>query len=289
MLWDVFISHASEDKAAIARPLAESLAVLGVRVWLDAFELRPGDSLRDGIDRGLQHSHLGVVVLSPAFFKKRWTRMELGAMTAVGKRILPIWHNVSSDNVSAASPLLADIVALSSSIGISEVALRIAAEIPGALRGSAQSTERDARVQDCVSKLRGRDPMGQMFAVQELAHIGRSAQTACPDLCAMLDKRDWKMAMLAAVALGNIGCANSEVVTALKSALSSSSWMVRRAAVNSLGQLGGPAREAEEALRNALTDSQQEVQEAARLALPMISVSKVGLLRERLAGSHSQD
>ena len=31
--WDVFISHASEDKSEIARPLAEALRAKGLRVW----------------------------------------------------------------------------------------------------------------------------------------------------------------------------------------------------------------------------------------------------------------
>ena len=52
-LWDVFISHASEDKEAIARPLAEALRSHGLRVWYDEFALRPGNSLRESIDRGL--------------------------------------------------------------------------------------------------------------------------------------------------------------------------------------------------------------------------------------------
>lgn len=62
--FDVFISHASEDKAEIARPLAESLARAGLRVWLDEFELQLGDSLREKIDQGLSLSRFGVVVLS---------------------------------------------------------------------------------------------------------------------------------------------------------------------------------------------------------------------------------
>ena len=50
--WDVFISHASEDKAAVTNPLANSLERAGLRVWLDRQELRLGDSLREKIDEG---------------------------------------------------------------------------------------------------------------------------------------------------------------------------------------------------------------------------------------------
>ena len=70
MEYDVFISHASEDKADVARPLAAHLQKLGLRVWLDEFELTLGDSLRRKIDHGLSKSKYGLVILSPAFFSK---------------------------------------------------------------------------------------------------------------------------------------------------------------------------------------------------------------------------
>lgn len=66
--FDVFISHASEDKADVVRPLAEALKAGGLSVWYDEFELRIGDSLRRKIDRGLAGSRFGIVVLSKAFF-----------------------------------------------------------------------------------------------------------------------------------------------------------------------------------------------------------------------------
>jgi hypothetical protein len=67
---EVFISHASEDKHAIAQPLAEALRAKGLTVWYDQFVLRLGDSLRQVIDLGLSTSRFGVVILSPAFFSK---------------------------------------------------------------------------------------------------------------------------------------------------------------------------------------------------------------------------
>jgi hypothetical protein len=42
--FDVFISHASEDKDEIVRPLATALQSSGLSVWYDKFELRIGDS-----------------------------------------------------------------------------------------------------------------------------------------------------------------------------------------------------------------------------------------------------
>lgn len=128
---DVFISHASEDKETVVRPLANALREAGLRVWFDEFELRMGDSLRRTIDKGLANSRFGVVVLSQAFFSKEWPNYELdGIVTqaATGEQVmLPIWHNVSKDEVIRFSPSLADKVARSTSTHtISEIANEIA-------------------------------------------------------------------------------------------------------------------------------------------------------------------
>jgi hypothetical protein len=68
--WDFFISHASEDKLDVARPLSERLVAAGFRVWLDENELSLGDSLRRKIDQGLSRSRYGAVILSRSFFSK---------------------------------------------------------------------------------------------------------------------------------------------------------------------------------------------------------------------------
>jgi hypothetical protein len=78
--FDVFISHASEDKEEVVRPLAEALRNGGLVVWYDEFELKIGDSLRRKIDSGLAHSRFGVVVLSKSFFEKGWTNYELDGL-----------------------------------------------------------------------------------------------------------------------------------------------------------------------------------------------------------------
>jgi hypothetical protein len=74
-MWDVFISHASEDKADVARPLCELLTQAGLTVWLDENELRMGDTLRTKIDNGLANCRYGVVVLSEAFFASSTERL----------------------------------------------------------------------------------------------------------------------------------------------------------------------------------------------------------------------
>lgn len=108
---DCFISHASEDKDAVARPLAEALTSAGCSVWFDEYELVLGDSLRARIDEGLAASRFGVVILSPQFFEKGWPQSELDALAAkemVGgeQLILPIWHGVDEKFLARKSPLL---------------------------------------------------------------------------------------------------------------------------------------------------------------------------------------
>jgi len=128
--FDVFISHATEDKEAVVRPLAEALRTGGLEVWYDEFELRIGDSLRRKIDSGLARSRFGVVVLSQDFFRKGWTNYELdGLVTRAnsGEQILlPIWHNITKQQLISYSPSLADKVARSTTTHTVE---EIAAEI----------------------------------------------------------------------------------------------------------------------------------------------------------------
>ncbi len=110
--YDVFISHASEDKDEVVRPLAHSLKAGGLKVWYDEFALRIGDSLRRKIDKGLARSRFGVVVLSQSFFQKGWPNYELDGIVTravTGEQIiLPIWHNISKSEVIEYSPSLAD-------------------------------------------------------------------------------------------------------------------------------------------------------------------------------------
>lgn len=129
--YDVFISHASEDKDEVVRPLAVALRNKGVKVWYDEFEMKMGDSLRRKIDYGLAHSRFGVVVISRAFIRKGWTNYELdGIITKAvsGKQVmLPIWHNITQEEVENYSPSLADKVARNTEdCSIEEIADEIA-------------------------------------------------------------------------------------------------------------------------------------------------------------------
>lgn len=127
--WDVFISYASEDRDSVARPLAEGLRHHGLRVWFDEFELRVGDSLVESINLGLSNSSYGVVILSPNFLHKKWTQKELAALISLDeierRRILPVWHQLGENDLKPIMPMLTDIIAIKSSIGIPYVVMEL--------------------------------------------------------------------------------------------------------------------------------------------------------------------
>ncbi|GGE06180.1 hypothetical protein GCM10011515_27090 [Tsuneonella deserti] len=89
----VYLAHATEDKA-IVRPLAEALMANGIDVWLDEWEIEPGESLRQKMEEGLLAMTHFVVVLTPAALAKPWVGMEIdvGMVQKVGgeSRFVPL-------------------------------------------------------------------------------------------------------------------------------------------------------------------------------------------------------
>ena len=75
-LHDAFICHSSNDKR-FARRMANDLMSHGFKVWLDEFEMLPGDSLYEKIQNGIRTSGWFVIVLSPNSVKSKWCKREL--------------------------------------------------------------------------------------------------------------------------------------------------------------------------------------------------------------------
>lgn len=127
LLYDAFICHASEDKGTVVRELADLLQQKHIEVWYDEFTLEIGDSIRRAIDRGLRQSRFGIVVLSRAFFQKKWPQYELDGllekeMVDRDKVILPVWHGIDHSFVMSYSASLAGRLAANTSVGLTEVA-----------------------------------------------------------------------------------------------------------------------------------------------------------------------
>lgn len=116
--YDVFVSHAWEDKEDFVNEFVDALTKLGIKVWYDKTQIKWGDSMRKRIDEGLKKSRFGVAVLSPSYIAdgKYWTKAELDGLFQLesvgGKMLLPIWHNLKKTEVMAYSPIIASKLAM---------------------------------------------------------------------------------------------------------------------------------------------------------------------------------
>lgn len=129
MEYDIFLSHASEDKDSFVRPLAECLRHEGFKLWYDEFELIAGDSLIEKIDYGLANSKAGVVVLSKSFFEKAWPQHEIRGLRSrylyKNTTLIPIWFGISLEEIIDISPPLADIKAIDGSLSSDSIVKEI--------------------------------------------------------------------------------------------------------------------------------------------------------------------
>lgn len=128
---DVFLSYATEDKDSVARPLVAALQDRAISVWFDEAAISVGDSVAAVIARGIASARMSVVILSPAFFRKHWTKRELDALLSRelsegSQLILPVWHKIDVPDLIHLSPILAARVGISTAEGIPRVADRIA-------------------------------------------------------------------------------------------------------------------------------------------------------------------
>lgn len=72
---DVFLSYSSVDKLVV-RDLAVRLRDRGLRVWLDDWEIQPGDSIPSKIESGLENSSVLVLCMSEHALGSDWPRLE---------------------------------------------------------------------------------------------------------------------------------------------------------------------------------------------------------------------
>ena len=127
-----FISHDSRDKDSLVRELVKEMSLHLCSVWYDEYSLNVGDSLRENIERGLKEAKKCIVILSPNFISNGgWSRVEFDTIYTREIHenqnvILPVWHNVVKHEVYGYCPSLVDRFALSSSIGVNELASKLA-------------------------------------------------------------------------------------------------------------------------------------------------------------------
>lgn len=131
---ELFISHAGPDRQGFVNALVAELEARGRTVWYSEYEIRLGEVLSERIDDGLKRSDFGVVVLSRAFFERRWPKSELSALVGLEhvdgrRRILPIWHGVDEAFLAEQSPLLVPRVGVCTDVGVAAVADAIEASL----------------------------------------------------------------------------------------------------------------------------------------------------------------
>lgn len=135
--YDVFVSHAWEDKGNFVDEFVLELRKLNLKVWYDTYQIKWGDSMRQKIDEGLRHSEFGVAVLSPNYIAdgKYWTKAELDGLFQLesvnGKMLLPIWHNLTKKQVMDFSPIIANRKAMTTAtMTAQEIAEELAQLLP---------------------------------------------------------------------------------------------------------------------------------------------------------------
>ena len=111
-----FISYDSRDRD-IARTIAINLNKMLCPVWYDEFSLQLGDNLRESIEKGLKECHKCILILSTHFFSNRgWTKREFDSIFTretleEKKLVLPVWHNITKQEVFDYSPSLLNVKA----------------------------------------------------------------------------------------------------------------------------------------------------------------------------------
>jgi TIR domain len=123
--YDYFLSYAREDSSFVA-PLIKAMEAKESEIY--SFEKRfdLGGSIRKSIDTALLSSKYVIVVLSQSYMKKKWTMYELDSAISLeddARIILPIWHNISREEVLRHSPHLASRVYIGSGeLGVDDLA-----------------------------------------------------------------------------------------------------------------------------------------------------------------------
>lgn len=140
--YDLFISYAGEDREFV-NDMACQLRDRGLYVWYDRFRLKLGDSIMKAIGDGLAQSRYGVIVLSPHYLRKHMPLMELEALVLRGSVILPIYHDITPEQMKESSPLLAGFWGVDTAQGtasvIEAILERVRPELQG-VRGIALDT-----------------------------------------------------------------------------------------------------------------------------------------------------
>ena len=124
----VFVSYATEDEI-FATKINDRLSVNSVPTWFAPLSLIPGDQLLSGIEKGINQSDYGLLILSKNYLNKKWTKHEMDTLLTQriekNKRIIPIWLNVDREEIDSRSASLGQIIGIKGSLPIDEIIEKI--------------------------------------------------------------------------------------------------------------------------------------------------------------------
>ena len=126
---DVFLCHAWDDRAGIAKVLYDSLVSRNVSVWFSEKDVALGTPLLREIDKGLAKSRVGIVLVTPALLNRlrgeSIADKELSVLLA-RDLLVPIVHDTTYEALREVSPMLASRSGLSTA---EEPMTKVAAKI----------------------------------------------------------------------------------------------------------------------------------------------------------------
>lgn len=133
--FDVFLSHSSLDKEEYVSELSNKLTNKGLKVFEDEKVFEIGQSQTQMMNMGILNSRFVVVFLSRNFIESGWSKYEF--ISFLNREInedniiiLPIWHEISIEEVREYNPYLVDKHALSTSkCSIDEMVEKISAVV----------------------------------------------------------------------------------------------------------------------------------------------------------------
>lgn len=128
---DLFLCHAWDDRQGSAADLHRQLKANGATVWFSEEDIPLGSLMTREIDKGLRNSRIGIVLVTPALLNsienEGIAEKEL-AVLLNSRRVVPVTHGVTFDELYDVSPMLASHAGLNTSdSSLDDVAAKIAA------------------------------------------------------------------------------------------------------------------------------------------------------------------
>ena len=111
----IFLSHASEDNDAIVEPFIRCLEKAGIsNIWYDNNQIAEDHSIIEKINKGLENSKVGIVIITPNFIRKPFTNWELECLTYLmiysRIRLIPLRKNITKEDIIKKYSLLAPFI-----------------------------------------------------------------------------------------------------------------------------------------------------------------------------------